>query len=246
MPCPLNGSGNISASRRHKLNARLAVTFLLIGVSATSGSPCGAQADPQIIPRTEWHAHAAIAERIPAIKTGKIDGVTVISENTMPLRESAVYLTVHHDVVPARPGTPTVEKMRTFQRNMQNGYWIGTTKHVYLGDTPYHFYVSSTGDIAQGRELKYAAYSNTVYRTPIEQHITVVLEGDFQNKDKPIDKQLAALEELLYWLAKKNNIKLENISYHQKVATTHTDCPGKAMIEQMDPLIEKLRARGLE
>ena len=178
----------MSASRRRKLNARLVTASFLVGALAAFGSSSNVQADPKIISRTEWKAKPAIAKRSPPIQTGMIDGVTVVSENAMPPREAAFYLTFHHDVVPAKPNKPTVEKMRTFQRNMQDGYWIGTTKHIYLGDTPYHFYVSSTGDIAEGRELKYAAYSNTVYKTPIEQHITIVLEGNFtKDKDEPTE-----------------------------------------------------------
>jgi len=127
---------------------------LLLAIVLAALLPGLGKADSAIISRADWKAKPAISVRTPPIATGKFSGVTVVSENKMPLRKPAVYLTVHHDVVPANPDKATANKMRVFQRNMQDGYWIGETKHIYLGDTPYHYYVSSTGDIAEGRSSR--------------------------------------------------------------------------------------------
>ena len=65
-------------------------------------------------------------------------------------------LTVHHTAVPAKPAVETAVKLRAFQQQMQNGYWIDTPslrEHVFLGDIPYHYYISAQGDVAEGREL---------------------------------------------------------------------------------------------
>jgi len=198
-------------------------------------------ADTPVIARKQWKAHAAIEQRVPPIKQGKFADRTVVAENRLPARKSAVYLTVHHTGSPARPNVATEQKVLSLQKLVQGGYWIAK-KQIFLGDIPYHFYISTQGQVAEGRELKFAAYSNTVYATPIEQHITVVLEGNFEEQ-MPNAAQLAALTDLLYALARAHHVSLKNIGYHRKVA--QTTCPGKHMIAQMPMILEALRKRGL-
>jgi hypothetical protein len=117
------------------------------------------------------------------------------------------------------------------------------TWKIFLGDIPYHFYISAQGEVAEGRKLTYAAYSNTVYKTPIENHITVVLEGNFE-QETPTEAQLIALTDLLFTLAEKHKIPLANIGYHKMVAKTA--CPGKNLIALWPKVIETLEKKGLQ
>ena len=155
--------------------------------------------------------------------------------------EAATYLTVHHTGTPAHLDKPTSNKIRRLQGLVQGGYWIGK-QHIFLGDVPYHYYISAQGEVAQGRELKFTAFSNTIYKNPVATHVTMVLEGNFEN-EAPTQQQLTALSDLLLDLAKKNSIKADNIRYHQQVA--ETSCPGKNLISLIPQIIQGLKQRGL-
>jgi hypothetical protein len=220
------------------LRAALAISLLF-------STSCIAFAQQEIMSRQEWRAHAAIAKRQPPIQTGRIDNTITVSENELIPRQKAEYLTVHHTAVPAKPAVETAVKLRAFQEQMQEGYWIDTPaprKHVFLGDIPYHYYISVQGDVAEGRELKFAAYSNTQYRTPIVNHITVTLEGDFQTQ-KPSAEQVSSLIELLTALAKEHAVPLNRISYHAAVA--QTDCPGRNLIQKWPDVVAALKSNGV-
>jgi hypothetical protein len=210
-------------------------------VAAMALALSAANASAQIISRDEWSAQPAIADRDPPIRTGTFKEETVEAENRMLPREAAIYLTVHHTGTQAHLDKPTSNKIRALQGLVQSGYWIGK-RHIFLGDVPYHYYVSAQGDVAEGRELKFTAYSNTIYKTPIATHITIVLEGNFEN-ERPTQQQLTALSDLLLDLAKKHNIKADNIRYHQQMA--ETSCPGKNLIVLMPQIVQCLEQRGL-
>ena len=132
---------------------------------------------------------------------------------------------------------------------------VKTTKHIILRDTPYHYLIDSTGQVAEGRELRFSAYSNTQYITPIEKHITVVLGGDF-DKVNPTNNQIQSLVLLLTELAKVHDIRLKNIGYHRDVVKKEvrkdggvkygTDCPGKNLIDIFDQEVkQKLAGNGV-
>lgn len=132
---------------------------------------------------------------------------------------------------------------------MQKGYDIKKNKfvqHVKWGDIPYHFFVNKNGAVAEGRELRFAAGSNTIYKTPIENHITVVLDGNFEASE-PTPSQLRALTNLLERLAKQYNIRLGNISSHKSVAVedTPTICPGEKLLTQIPEIKRELIKRGI-
>jgi N-acetylmuramoyl-L-alanine amidase len=214
-------------------------------ISLLFSTSCIAFAQQKIISRQQWSAHAAIAKRQPPIQTGRIGNTITISENELIPRQKAEYMTVHHTAVHAKPALQTAVKLRAFQQQMQNGYWIDTPslrKHIFLGDIPYHYYISVQGDVAEGRELEFAAFSNTQYRTPIVNHITVTLEGNFQTQ-KPSAEQISSLTELLTTLAKKHSVPLNHISYHAAVA--QTDCPGHNLIQKWPDIVDALKSNGV-
>jgi hypothetical protein len=206
-------------------------------------------AETKILKRSDWKAQAAKENQ----------EIRVRVEKELLKRRPAVYLTVHHSQTPATT-MPFAEHLRKHQELMWH-YTIDSeskdkpiTTHVILRDTPYHFLINSTGEVAEGRELRFAAYSNTEYLTPIAQHITVVLKGDF-DKTQPTDAQISSLIGLLADLAKAHNIKLENIGYHQGVVKKEVDkagrvsygtsCPGKNLIGRFEQIKAELSKRGV-
>jgi len=209
-----------------------------------------AAGETKILKRANWKARPA--------KESEEVGARV--EKELIKRGPAVYLTVHHSETPQRT-IPFAERLRKHQELMwhytidseRNGKKI--TTHVILRDTPYHFIIDSTGEVAEGRELRFAAYSNTEYLTPIDQHITIVLEGDF-DKTQPTDAQITSLIGLLADLATAYNIKLENIDYHQRVVKKQmekdgrvsygTSCPGKNLINRFEEIKAELSKRGIK
>lgn len=197
----------------------------------------------EIVTREDWGAKQPITKRTPAIKQGSFGKTVVRAENSLPLRDIPLkYITIHHVKRKAStdPVSVTMQKFQTQMRDYYIGLGNGRKLQIYLADIPYHFFIHSTGVVAEGRPLKYAAYSNTEYATPIEQHITVVLDGDFDTT-KPNAVQLSALERLLIALAQTHNISADNISWHAKVASS--DCPGKNLIPLLPEIIATVRAQ---
>ena len=212
-------------------------------------------ADLDLLTRKEWKAQEVKAPRNPPIKTGKVgEKHYVKAENVMTARAPTKYLTVHHRGVKGNPSVPFDQKLRRFQIfSWGPDYWIGETQ-IFLGDLPYHYVISYQGTIAEGRELNWSAWSNTNYVVPagetpaaaITKHITVVLEGNFQ-EEQPTPEQLKALEQLLYQLAVEHKVPLANITYHADVvAKGKTTCPGANMIKKMPDVIGALEKRGLQ
>jgi hypothetical protein len=203
----------------------------------------------EIVGRDAWGAAPAVKQREPALPEGLVRGVLYVPENTMPPSDPPIYLTVHHSAFPARK-LPFITDVKRFQALMQGGYDIQMgrrdieKKHVTLGDIPYHYFIGANGDVAAAREEKYAPFSNTRYNTPIAQHRTVVLEGDF-TKTVPSDEQMKSLVDLLAFLATKYKIPLERISYHQAVANG-TACPGVNLISRWGVVQSALKARGIQ
>src|SRR4029077_9293773 len=47
--------------------------------------------------------------------------------------------------------------VRLFDRRQERG--AKKTTHIFLRDTPYHFFIDAAGQVAEGRDLRFAAYS---------------------------------------------------------------------------------------
>jgi hypothetical protein len=197
-----------------------------------------------ILPRDRWGAQPAIERRTPTITVVESGRKRVAAENVMPRREKARYLTVHHTGRLAS-SRPLQQNLASFQRQMFDyhiDYGPGRSKRIYLGDIPYHYFIDKEGRIGEGRELKYAAYSNTVYETPIEQHITVVLDGNFQIV-WPTKAQIASLTDLLTHLAREHSIPTSRILVHSDLAQTL--CPGQNLVQQIPAVKAALVERGI-
>jgi hypothetical protein len=221
-------------------NKRLSAVFMFMATPL--GFPTTSPAEPSIVSRASWGAQPAIEQRHPLIKEVNQGHHLVAAENSLTERKQAIYLTVHHTARKASNDT-LANNLKDFQKQMF-GYTInyghGRSKRVYLGDIPYHYFIDRNGEIGEGRELKFAAYSNTLYKTPIENHLTVVLDGNFDSS-RPTENQIASLTNLLEYLSNRHNIKLENIKVHSGVA--QTNCPGHNLRSRMAGIYQELASR---
>jgi len=209
------------------------------------------QAGINILTRQDWGAKPArtsytssqVDSMFGAMNPPPSAGDEKKAEMKMPPRGNARFLTVHANMEPVR-NNPFKEQLRRHQENMWC-YWIprrdGTKRYIIWGDTPYHFIIDSTGAIAEGRELKYTAGSNTDYKNNIDQHITVVLEGNF-NDIHPTREQMISLENFLAVLAEEFSIAPENIDYHKNVvkSSTPTACPGTHLISRFPAIKDRV------
>jgi hypothetical protein len=100
---------------------------------------------------------------------------------------------------------------------------------------PYHFYVDVSGQIAEGRDVRFAGDTNTGYDT--SGYIQIAIEGDFE-KEKPDLAQLNALRRLLVWILVSHNLASETISVHKDHAPT--DCPGKNLLTVLPKLLTEV------
>lgn len=224
-------------------NKHLSAVFMFM--ATTLGFPTTSQAEPSILSRASWGAQPAIEHRQPLITEVNRGRNLVAAENSLTERKQAIYLTVHHTARKASQET-LAKNLKDFQKQMFDytiNYGHGRSKRVYLGDIPYHYFIDRNGEIGEGRELKFAAYSNTVYKTPIENHITVVLDGNFESS-QPTENQIASLTNILEYLSNTHNIRLENIKVHSDVA--QTNCPGKNLRSRMADIYKELAKRGIK
>lgn len=191
------------------------LTIVCLGVVCSCASlPQPTQ--PPILSRSEWHAHAPVAE----MKTQKIQ-----------------YLTIHHTAVRQKPDRSLVDKLQSLQKFSQHPGTLGNGKpKPAWPDVPYHFYIDCHGQIAEGRELKYVGDTNTEYDPT--GHALIVLEGNFE-EEQPTEAQLAALRQTITWLAARYHVPGDRIAGHQDYAGTL--CPGKNL-EILMPEFKQLAA----
>ncbi|MCF6199434.1 MAG: peptidoglycan recognition protein family protein [Hyphomicrobiaceae bacterium] len=188
---------------RYLTAARLFLPGLLFMVTAAPA----AMAAPDILTRSQWGAKPPSQKMIP---------------------QKLARITIHHSGVRVHKGN-LKRKMRNLQSFSQRRERLASGKmKVAWADIPYHFYIAASGQIAQGRNLKYAGDTNTNYNP--RHHIQIVLEGNFM-KTSPTKAQLQNLEELLVMLTKRWEIPARKIEGHKHYAQTL--CPGKKLYSQI-------------
>lgn len=143
------------------------------------------------------------------------------------------FITIHHTGMPQKPDPATQEKLRALQEFSQNDSQLadGTVKKAWA-DVPYHFYIATNGEIAEGRKIEFTGDSNTNYN--LQGHVLIVVEGDF-NQEKVLPEQRKSLENLVSFISSEYEIPRKTISGHKDLA--ETTCPGTNLY-QMLPLLK--------
>lgn len=139
------------------------------------------------------------------------------------------FITIHHTGMPQKPELSTKEKLQALQNFSQKDSPLanGSIKKAWA-DVPYHFYISTNGDIAEGRDINFQGDSNTNY--DLEGHVLIVVEGDF-NKEKVLPQQWKSLQKLVSYISSEYNISRETISGHKDQA--ETSCPGTDLYQKL-------------
>lgn len=148
-------------------------------------------------------------------------------------------ITIHHSGVIYPVKLNLKEKMKSLQKYSQSAEKManGKIKEIWA-DIPYHFVISGTGEIAEGREIQYAGDTNTEYDP--QNHILINVLGNFEEQ-KPTKEQITALTKLCDFLCKKYNISINEINGHNHYAIT--DCPGKNLNVLIPSLKEALSSQ---
>lgn len=187
--------------------------LLVSGCIAAEKSGSNSILAPKILSRSEWQAQPPVA----AMKTH------------VPGR-----ITIHHTAVKQNPQRTLAQKLTSLQKFSQNPGTLGSGKaKPAWPDVPYHYYIDCLGNIGEGREVKFVGDTNTEYDPT--GHALVVLEGNFE-EEEPTAAQLAALREMIAWLAARYQVPPDRIGGHKDFAGTL--CPGK----KLHALLPELRA----
>jgi N-acetyl-anhydromuramyl-L-alanine amidase AmpD len=172
---------------------------------------------PSMLSRAEWQAAPPVLE----MKTHRID-----------------HITIHHTAVKQNPQRSLADKLKSLQKFSQNSGTLGSGKAKPVWpDVPYHYYIDCHGQIGEAREVKFVGDTNTAY-DPIG-HALVVLEGNFE-EEQPTAAQLAALREMVAWLAARYQVVSDRVGGHQDFAQTL--CPGKNLQALLPELRQAVRS----
>jgi len=174
---------------------------------------------PKILSRQEWKAKDAVGEM---------------------QRHTRQRITIHHTASPQKQGIAIEKKMQNLQTFSQSESRLASGKNKPAWpDVPYHYYIAVDGQIAEGRDIRYAGDTNTDYDP--KGHALIVLEGNFEN-EQPTTKQLESLRELSAWLSATYEIPISEIKGHNDYAATA--CPGinlKKLLPDLKQKVTKIR-----
>lgn len=233
--------------------------ILIVSIALAAVGP--ANADVEIIPRSQWHPNKLVAHtKAPQDIRQKYKEVLLEGALT-PLdrngKDAFEYLTVHATTVPKSPAK-IEDATKELQLMVQRGYQPNPTTYSYMADVPYHYFISRDGKVAEGRQLIYPARTNTPnsdYGRNIKKHLTVVIQDAFvlgpDGKPlktfetlPPTEQQFSALIELLDMLARKHKIKIDKVGYHKQHAPKASGCPGPYVIKRFPKIVAELKNRG--
>jgi hypothetical protein len=197
--------------------ALLGLSLLLAACSAAR-PPVSAAAPAAMLTRAEWGANAPVA----------------------PMQPHRIrWITIHHTATRQQPARSLEEKMRALQNFSQTDAPLADGRmKLAWPDIPYHYYVDHAGQVAEGRDVRYAGDTNTSYDPA--GHLLIVLEGSF-GVEEPTAAQLATLERLVVGFARQYGVPAERIDGHKDHADTA--CPGTHLYELLPALRAKVASR---
>ncbi|MGY5851306.1 exo-beta-N-acetylmuramidase NamZ domain-containing protein [Salegentibacter sp. F14] len=167
-----------------------------------------------VITREDWKANEPVKEMIP---------------------HKPQFITIHHTGMPQNPELAIEKKLQALQQFSQKDSPMadGSIKKAWA-DVPYHFYIATSGEIAEGRDIHFQGDSNTNY--DLNGHILIVVEGNF-NKENVLPQQWESLKKLVNYISTTYGISKKTISGHRDQAKT--TCPGEALYQKLLLLISQ-------
>ncbi len=171
---------------------------------------------PPVHPRMEWNARPFLA--------GK-----------MRVQNAIRGIVVHH----SEGRAPKPGEEATVIRNIQD-FHMNDKK---WGDIAYHFFITPAGEVFEGRPLKFAGDTGTVYDTTGYEMICFL--GSYM-KELPTEKALKAFSCFAISEMKRLNLDKARIWGHRDLAAT--DCPGNSLYkwftDEFKPNLTDLRNGG--
>ena len=127
---------------------------------------------------------------------------------------------IHHTAVSYKLNSDQFEANNRYHQQQFN---FKSSLGFYLG---YHYEINKAGLSRQARADGEAAAACYQQNHNNGETIHIALDGNF-DIEKPNPPQIYSLRDLLKYLAKRYNIKRENILFHRQYAKK--SCPGKNM-----------------
>jgi hypothetical protein len=131
------------------------------------------------------------------------------------------YITLHHEGETFPNDKDPIQYLRELQD------WSRRVKHWI--DIPYHYIIDLNGKIYQGRNIEYAGDTNTDYDPT--GHALICVVGNYE-EISPNERQLAAIVNLMTFIAEKYNISPSEIKGHLDYSKM-TVCPGKNLYQYL-------------
>jgi len=138
-------------------------------------------------------------------------------------------LTVHHSAVVLRDNRLAPERLRDHQAAHQSRGWP---------DIAYHLLIDRRGNVYEGRPRW--AVGDTATNYDPRGHLTVMCEGHF-GRQRPSDRQVRALVDVLAWAAERYDVPIRRIRGHLGYADTA--CPGPRLYRRLGAVRRAVRAR---
>jgi hypothetical protein len=163
-----------------------------------------------VIPRSEWGA------RNPA---------KICNGIVQPYR-----ISVHHTASPSNDGPDPAARMRQMQ-----AYHIDSNGWCDIG---YHFVVSQSGLIYQGRSDERRPGAHVLNQN--SGNVGISLIGNYSNASPP-SAQVESLIEMLRWVSDTYDIPLDrtNVKGHREWPGQSTSCPGNQLLGELDEIVSR-------
>jgi hypothetical protein len=138
-------------------------------------------------------------------------------------------ITVHHSAVVLRDNRLAPQRLRDHQAAHQSRGW---------SDIAYHLLIDRHGNVYEGRPRW--AVGDTATNYDPRGHLTVMCEGHF-GRQRPSDRQLRALVDVLAWAAERYDVPIRRMRGHLDYADTA--CPGIRLYRRLGAVRRAVRAR---
>ncbi len=137
-------------------------------------------------------------------------------------------MTIHHTAIPSDDGGDPAARMRGMQTEHKNLGWC---------DIGYHFVVSQSGNIYQGRSMSSRTGAHAYNYN--SNNVGISLIGNY-NVDSPPQVQLDSAAQIMEWVHDEHGVALNRnvIKGHQEWPYQSTSCPGTNLLNQLEDLID--------
>ncbi len=139
-------------------------------------------------------------------------------------------ISIHHTYSPATDGANPAARMRSMQAfHMDNRGWC---------DIGYHFVVSQSGRVYQGRSTVRRTGAHVIGRNT--NNVGVALIGNFQSQT-PSNTQLNATADIVRWISQTFSVPLNRnrVKGHGEWPGQTTSCPGTNLRQRIPTILER-------